>query len=112
MVAFAAQEQSVGAAIMAGLANARLVPAGGVAVPCVFSRPVADSSIGTAGMASRGALVSCLAADVGEDLQRDSLLRVYWDDQLVRPAGQYRVRDRDDDLEAGMARLDLELVAA
>jgi hypothetical protein len=53
-----------------------------------------------------------LAADVGEDLQRDSLLRVYWDDQLVRPAGQYRVRDRDDDLEAGMARLDLELVAA
>ncbi len=112
MTAFAAQEQSMGVAILATLANARLVPAGGTAMLCVFSRPAADVQMGSAGVAARGALVSCATAELGDEVRRGTLARVYWDDQLFVPAGQYRVRDRDDDLETGMSRLDLELATA
>lgn len=102
----------MGVAILASLANARLVPAGGAAMPCIFSRPAADVQMGSAGIAARGALVSCSTAELGSEVRRGSLARVYWDDQLFLPAGEYAVRDRDDDLETGMSRLDLELATA
>lgn len=112
MTAFAAQEQSMGAAIMGAFANARLVPAGGTAMACIFSRPVADVSMGAGGIQARGALVTCSTAELGAEVRRGSAVRVYWDDQLFVPAGQYAVRDRDDDIEPGMSRLDLELASA
>lgn len=108
---FAALEARCGRAIKARIANARLVPVGGVAVPVVFSRPVADAQMGQVGMQARTAQASGIAAELGDAVQRDTLCTVYWDDQLVLPAGQYRVRHRDDDLECGMARLDLERAA-
>ena len=112
MTAFAAQEQAMGAAIMMAFPNARLVPAGGMAMACIFSRPAADVQMGSAGMAARGALATCSTAELGAEVRRGSQVRVYWDDQLFQPAGQYAVRDRDDDIEPGMTRLDLELATA
>ena len=110
-VDFARLEARMGRAIKARLSNARLVPVGGVAVPVVFSRPVADAAMGQAGMQARDTQATGLRAELGDAVQRGTRCSVYWDDQLVQPAGQYKVRHRDDDLETGMVRLDLELDA-
>ncbi len=111
MTAFAALEQSSGSAIMLAFANARLVPQGGAAVAAVLSRPPVDLAMGSGGIAARGALVTCLAAELGPAVQRGTRCTVYYGDQLVQPAGTYKVRDRNDDLEPGTARLDLELAS-
>jgi hypothetical protein len=109
---FAQLEARVGRAISARLANGRLVPEGGVAVPVVFSRPAIVASIGQAGMQSREVQASVLTEHLTEDVQRGTRVAVFHDDQMALLAGEYFVRHRDDDLETGMARLDLELAAA
>lgn len=108
---FAAAEARLGAAITARLANARLVPEGGVAVPVVFSRPAQDMLLGQAGMQAHQLLATGSAALLGDAVQRDTRVQVFYDDQLTMAAGQYLVRQRDDDFEAGLARLQLELTA-
>lgn len=101
----------MGRAIVARLANAWLVPSGGVAVPVVFSRAQLDAAMGQAGGLGRTTTCSGLAADVGDQVQRNWPCVVYYDDQLVQLAGEYKVRHREADIEPGMVRLDLELAA-
>ena len=109
---FAALEARVGRAISARLANGRLVPEGGVAVPVVFSRPSITAQIGQSGMQAQDVQATVLSEHLGADVKRGARVAVFHDDQLALLAGEYLVRHRDDDLETGMARLDLELAAA
>ncbi len=101
----------MGRAILARLANAWMVPNGGVAVPVVFSRAQLDAAMGQAGGLGRTTTCSGLAADIGDHVQRNWPVAVYYDDQLVQQAGAYKVRHREADIEPGMVRLDLELTA-
>lgn len=109
---FAQLEARVGRAISARLANGRLVPAGGVAVPVVFSRPSITAQIGQSGMQAFDAQATVLTEHLNADVQRGTRVSVFHDDQLALLAGEFTVRHRDDDLDSGMARLDLELAAA
>lgn len=109
---FAQLEARVGRAISARLANGYLVPEGGVALPVVFSRPSITAQLGQAGMQSRDVQATVLTERLGEDVARGTRVAVFRDDQRALLAGEYIVRHRDDDLETGMARLDLELAPA
>lgn len=112
MLEFATGEQQVGQAIVASLANARLVPAGGVALPAIFNRTATDVPIGSNGMQARITSASCLSSELPEHVVRGAQCALYYDDQLFLRAGLFEVRKRDDDLETGIARLDLQLIEA
>ena len=109
---FAKLEARAGRAIVARCANGYLVPEGGVALPVVFSRPLITAALGQAGMQTREVQGSVLAEHLTEDVQRGTRVAVFHDDQQQILAGEYVVRHREDDLETGMARFDLELAPA
>ncbi len=109
---FARLEARVGSAIMARLANGYLVAEGSVAVPVVLSRPAIDGVLGGAGMQTRAVQGTVPAQQLGSHVQRGTPVAVFRDAQLQLLEGQYLVRQRDDDSDAGLARLDLELAPA
>lgn len=109
---FAQLEARVGRAISARLSNGYLVPEGGVALPVVFSRPSITAQLGQAGMQTQDVSATVLTEHLGDDVKRGARVAVFHDGQMALLAGEYVVRHRDDDIETGMARLDLELAAA
>lgn len=109
-LALAAAHARMGKSVIARMANARLVPAGGVAINARFLREAQDMPLGSSGMQGRITGALCLAADLPEHVVRDAECALYYDDQLINRAGLYVVRQRDDNFETGIARLDLQLI--
>lgn len=106
----AAAQARMGQSVIARMANARLVPAGGVALPALFTRQPTDASFGEVGAQVRVVEARCLSADLPEHVVRGAECALYYDDQLHRRAGLYEVRQRDDNFETGISRLDLQLI--
>lgn len=106
-VGFALMEQRLGAATRRAFANATATLPGGVEVDGCFTRAPAQASNGI-GMLSRDVTFACAAADLGEAVQRDTVLTIAGP---TAAAASWRVRARLDELETGDAVLTLEALA-
>lgn len=109
---FASAEARIGRAIAARLANARLVVSGsGTQVDGIFTRSPVVAPLGGLGMRSRDSRFECLAA-AGTELVDGATVTAYVGDQLVTPAGTYKVRGEPITThEIGWLSVDLELAS-
>ena len=108
---FAKLEARAGRAIVARCANGYLVPEGGVALPAIVSTPSVLATVGSISMVAGNVIASVCTESLGEEVQQGVRCSVFHDDQLQLLRGEYLVRDRFDDSDAGMARLELEIAA-
>lgn len=107
----ATAQQRMGQAVIRRLANARLVPDGGVAVDGVFAERPIDAPMGGSGMQAVDVGFRAIASELPEDLARGTQCSVFVGAQRVLLHGRFEVRHREDNALIDTARLDLERAA-
>ena len=107
----ATAQQRMGQSVVRRLANARLVPDGGVSVDGQFIERPSDVPSGAYGATAQLASFRAIASETPEIVVHGQPCSVFVGDQRQILHGRYTVRGREDSLLIDTARLDLERAA-